>query len=161
MNTYYATLIRAALKIGGGVLVSKGLADEGTTETIIGGLVALFGVIWGMIASKGKGGSVPAGPVLLLLLPALLFTGCANFSTKQIDTSYDDQGKPARTITTQAKAYTFWESKSSLASFKATQTDKTQSASVGSLNQDSQASTNTANMAGQFLGELIRSAAKP
>lgn len=76
------------------------------------------------------------------LLCCWMFTGCAQFSTKQTDTSYED-GKPTRTITTQAKATTIWESKSALANFKASQTDKTQSATVGSLNQDS-GGTNTA-----------------
>jgi hypothetical protein len=62
--------------------------------------------------------------------------GCARFSTKQTDTRYDDKGKPSTSITTKAAAWTFWESKSTLANFKATQTEKSQGASVGSLNQE-------------------------
>ena len=74
---------------------------------------------------------------------ALLTVGCARFTTTQTDASYSDEGKPLRTITTKATSSTLWDSKSALASFKATQTDKTQSATVGSLNQES-SGTNTA-----------------
>lgn len=75
----------------------------------------------------------------------MVLLGCANFTTKQTDTSYDDAGKPLRAITTKASATTFFDSKSSLASFKANQTDKTQSATVGSLTQETSGGTNVAN----------------
>lgn len=68
-------------------------------------------------------------------------TGCSTFSTKQTDiTSYDNTGKPTRTITTTATAKTLFSSKSELTKFKATNTDKTQSTSVGSLAQESTSS---------------------
>ena len=81
-------------------------------------------------------------------------TGCARFSTVQSDTSYDEEGRPLRTITTRAQAWTCGTSKSTLANFKASQTDKTQSAAVGSLSQES-SSTNVANNA-RAVTELIR-----
>lgn len=71
----------------------------------------------------------------LLGVAALLLPGCARFSTKQTDTSYDTNGQPARAVTTKASAWTLLSSKSELANFKANQTDKTQSATVGSLTQ--------------------------
>jgi len=67
----------------------------------------------------------------------ILCQGCARFSTTQTDTSYDEQAKPARTITTKVSATTFFTAKSDLAKFKALQTDKTQSAAVGALGQES------------------------
>lgn len=73
----------------------------------------------------------------LLFLAGLLLTGCARFTTVQEDTSYDPNGKPLRKITTRASAWTAGESKSALSSFKASQTDKTQSATVGGLNLES------------------------
>lgn len=76
-----------------------------------------------------------------LFLGLVLLTGCAQFTTTQTDLSYE-KGQPQRQITTRATARTFFESKSALANFKATQTDKTQSANVGSLNQES-GGTNT------------------
>lgn len=73
--------------------------------------------------------------LVLLGVAALLLPGCARFSTKQTDTSYDTNGQPARAVTTKASAWTLLSSKSELANFKANQTDKTQSATVGSLTQ--------------------------
>ena len=66
-----------------------------------------------------------------------ILTGCASFSTTQTDLSYDENLQQYREITTKVKAHTFGTSKSELAKFKATQTDKTQGASVGSLTQES------------------------
>lgn len=98
-------------------------------------------------------------PLLLLLgFIAIGLSGCASFTTTQTDvSSYDNEGRTTRTITTKATATTLFESKSALANFKASQTDKTQAASVGSLNQESNA-TNTVNDAAVFLGTLIKSA---
>ena len=80
-------------------------------------------------------GSEMIGLLLLAACGALLM-GCSTFTTTQTDFSYEE-GKPVRQITTKAKARTFWDSKSALASFAATQSDKTQSAKVGGLSQES------------------------
>lgn len=82
-------------------------------------------------------------PILVITLGALAFTGCARFSTRQQDYSFGTNGLPMRKIVTRASSYTLFESKSSLANWKATQTDRTQGASVGSLNQEA-GGTNTA-----------------
>jgi len=66
-----------------------------------------------------------------------LTAGCAQFSTSQSDISYDDQGKPARAITTQVTAFTLFDANSALATSKAVNTDKSQSAILGGLNQSS------------------------
>ena len=78
---------------------------------------------------------------LMILMCVMGLTGCAHFTTTQTDVSYEE-GKIVRSITTKATAITFVEAESQLANFKASQTDKTQSATVGSLNQ-SATSTNT------------------
>lgn len=83
---------------------------------------------------------------LLSAVALLALAGCARFSTTQTDLSYDTTGKPQRQVTTKAAAYTLFSAKSSLASWKATQTDKTQGASVGNLAQES----NTTNAAAIF-----------
>lgn len=75
----------------------------------------------------------------MVLAAALLFTGCASFSTTQKDLSFYETGTPQRQITTRATARTFFESKSALSNFKANQTDKTQSANVGQLSQEASA----------------------
>src|SRR5262245_24986774 len=91
----------------------------------------------------------------------LLLTGCARFQTTQQDISdQNEYGQPRRTITTTATATTFWDSSSSLSKFKATQTDKSQSASVGALQQDS-TSTNINGLIEGVVGAAIRAAVKP
>jgi len=93
-----------------------------------------------------------------IIICLIALTGCARFTTIQTDiSSYNEKGQPTRTITTKATATTFIESKSQLANFKASQTDKTQGASVGSLNQDTQV-TNAVSDAALFLGTLIKAA---
>lgn len=77
---------------------------------------------------------------LIVLVAAI--TGCARFSTKQVDVSYDDQGNTIREVTTKASAYTLIQSKSNLTDWKAEQDDGSQGASVGSLSQESSAGTN-------------------
>lgn len=72
----------------------------------------------------------------LVIIPLLVLTSCAHFSTTQTDMSYE-KGLPVRQITTHAAATTLFDAQSQLAKFKATQSDKTQSASVGSLNESS------------------------
>lgn len=77
-----------------------------------------------------------------VIILALALAGCARFHTKQTDQSFTEDGKPLRSITTRAASSTLFTSKSQLANFKAQQTDKTQSATVGSLTQES-SGTNT------------------
>ena len=93
---------------------------------------------------------------IVILICTIALCGCANFTTVQTDESYES-GQLVRKVTTRASACTLIESKSALANFKASQTDKTQGASVGSLSQDSNA-TNSVNDAAVFLGTLIKNA---
>lgn len=91
--------------------------------------------------------TLPVPLIFLLVLPALMLAGCAHFSTKQTDISYDKGSVlPSRSLTTKAASFTFFSSKSDLAKFKALQSDKTQSAAVGSLSQSSDANTNITDM---------------
>ena len=92
---------------------------------------------------------------LLLLIAIVAMTGCARFSTKQTDLSYDPTtGKPLRQITTRAASYTLASANSKLAQWKATQTDKTQGATVGGLEQAS-SGTNVAATLGA-MADLLR-----
>lgn len=65
----------------------------------------------------------------VILLPMLI--SCARFSTVQRDERTDTK----TTVTTKASSWTFFDSKSSLSKWKATQSEKTQGASVGGLEQ--------------------------
>lgn len=93
----------------------------------------------------------------ILAIVVLGLFGCARFHTVQIDLSYDDPSSqnPTRTITTKVTAHTFFSAKSELAQFKALQTDKTQSAAVGVLNQSS-TETNLINALGAGIGTAIK-----
>lgn len=73
---------------------------------------------------------------LSLLCLLLVLSGCARFSTKQVDVSYEYGAQyPTRKITTKASAIAFFESSSKLAQFKAANTDKSQTASISGLDQ--------------------------
>lgn len=74
-----------------------------------------------------------------LAVAVMFFTGygCARFTTTQTDTRENAKTGEKTTIVMKATSTTFFDSKSALTAFKASQTDKTQGASVGSLNQES------------------------
>jgi hypothetical protein len=54
------SILRAILTFGGGLAVSAGYLDNATLATIVGGLMALGGVIWSIIFHAGvnKGDAV-------------------------------------------------------------------------------------------------------
>lgn len=98
--------------------------------------------------------------LLSALVAVALLTGCARFSTKQTDVSYDTAGKPQRAITTKATAYTLFSAKSALTTWKAKQDDQSQGADVGGLTQSS---TNpvTSNIVAAVVEAAIKAATKP
>jgi hypothetical protein len=75
------------------------------------------------------------------VLAVSVMAGCARFKTTQIDERKAPNGE-STTISTHVSASTLWTSRSQLANFKASQTEKSQGASVGSLSQES-SGTNT------------------
>ncbi len=100
----------------------------------------------------------PLKLIVAATLGALLWTGCASFVTIQKDISYDPKtGNKVRSISTEAKAGTFWEAKSELSKFKASQTDKTQSAAVGSLGQEAN-SSNVVSLAESVVRGAVKGA---
>lgn len=81
------TMIRSLLKIGGGAVAAKGLADDSTVEVIGAGLTALVGVLWGLFDRTPPSGGVPVevpiqrtAPLLALAAVALLAPGCVGTS---------------------------------------------------------------------------------
>lgn len=97
--------------------------------------------------------------LFILFLPVVLMFGCARFGTKQTDVSYEN-GKINRSITTKASAFTFFSAKSSLANWKASQTDKTQGATVGGLNQEADAAEKLVPLVQAFIEGAIKGAIK-
>lgn len=45
-------IVRHGLTFIGGILITKGLIDEGTASEIIGGIITLTGTIWSVIAKN-------------------------------------------------------------------------------------------------------------
>lgn len=90
---------------------------------------------------------------IIIALSLITLCGCARFSTTQTDMSYE-QGTPSRQITTKASAYTLFSGKSSLATWKASQTDKTQGASVGGLTQEG----GQTNQLSDFAAAMVKAA---
>lgn len=97
--------------------------------------------------------------LLSLISLAAALTSCARFSTKQTDLSYE-KGKPVRAITTKATGHSFFAAKASLATWKASQTDKTQGATVGNLSLESNATSNLTALVEAAVSAAVR-AAKP
>lgn len=46
MSDVMQSMVRSGLKIGGTYLVTKGLTDDGTAQTITGGVLAIVGLLW-------------------------------------------------------------------------------------------------------------------
>ena len=79
-----------------------------------------------------------------LLLSGCFLSGCARFGTVQTDSRYDEKGNLSTKITTRASSFTFFESQSQLANWKARQSEATQSAEVGSLTQSASGTNSVA-----------------
>ncbi len=90
-------------------------------------------------------------PFLILLLA---LAGCSRLRVHQHETPQGDRD----TITTVT---TFWDSKSELAKFRASTTDKTQSTSIGGLAESSSGSSNTMAIIEAITGAAIKAAVKP
>jgi len=45
-------IVRHILTFGSGIVVAKGLLDEATAQSIIGGVLGLIGIIWSVDSKK-------------------------------------------------------------------------------------------------------------
>ena len=59
MNETYQSILRSVLKVGAGVLVTKGVTDSAGAETIVGSLLGLISVVWGIIAARSATATKP------------------------------------------------------------------------------------------------------
>ena len=89
----------------------------------------------------------------------LLGSGCSSFRTSQSDSRYNEKTGEITTITTKASSFTFFDSKSSLAKWKATQSEKSQGAEVGGLEQET-SGTNTVDLIRALAEGAVMGAAK-
>ncbi len=110
MNPTTQTLLRSVIKIGAGYLASKGVADQSSSEIFVSVLIALIGILWGILhrtgnterlrvgelrvesATAGPGYTpAPPSPVsasprlplpLIILSASLLLTGCVSYTSR-------------------------------------------------------------------------------
>lgn len=98
------TLIRSVLKVGGGALLANGVASETDVEAIIGGVVALIGVVWGIWhrrknAAAGQTASALSVVLLAGLVSGLLFAPVVLTGCKSVEkTTYRVTGVTAATV---------------------------------------------------------------
>lgn len=90
---------------------------------------------------------------LLLLIPVLLI-GCTTFRSQQIERSSD-----GTTRTTDINAITFFDSHSDLSKLRATTTDKSQTTTIGGLDQ-SASGTNVVTLLDAVIGAAVQAGAK-
>lgn len=149
MNPIYQTLLRSVVKLLAGALVAKGLADESTAETVTAGIIAVAGVVWGVLHRKapaasqsGESQAVPIKTIVpaVAAILALSAGGCARFS------SYQEQTRLDGTMVKQRQSVTtFFDGKSEIAKLRASTTDKTQGLTVGGLSEET-SGTNAVNL---------------
>lgn len=94
-----------------------------------------------------------------MAIAMLALAGCSSFSTLQTDTRTNETTGETTTVTTRARSYTFFDSKSSLAKWKAAQTEKSQGAEVGGLTQDS-SGTNVAKLVESIASGVVQGLGK-
>lgn len=46
------SILRSVLKIGGGALVAHGITDDATAQAIMGGVLAVVGLVWAHFTHK-------------------------------------------------------------------------------------------------------------
>ncbi len=73
----------------------------------------------------------------IILLLIALTTGCATFTTRQVDQEYDNHGNVVREMTTVTKARTLFDSDATLANLETTQDERKQDTKVGAYEQKS------------------------
>jgi len=100
---------------------------------------------------------------LSIAVALLAAAGCARFSTTQTDVSYEHpsnttlsplatvSAKPTRKITTRVSTWTFFDGNNALTKFRANQTEKSQSATVGTLSNET-SGTNTVALLNALTG---------
>src|SRR5437899_436396 len=107
MNDITQTLLRSILKIGAGAAIAHGLVSETESETVIAALIALIGVVWGLLHRAPSPASANAvkitnAPILLLLATLALAPGCATAPTTA---AYRAEGVVIQTVDTGMKAW--------------------------------------------------------
>jgi hypothetical protein len=116
-----------------------GLTDGNTgSGMILGAIGVCVREVIDQLKKATSGNLVP--PVTCFICLCFILTGCARFTTVQTDERINEKTGEKTKITTRASSSTFFDSKSNLAKWKATQNEKSQGAEVGGLSQEASGS---------------------
>ena len=160
------TILRAILKIGGGILVTKGYADDSTAEIVTAGLLALYGIIWGIVSARStntprttntppeQGGAPPAALLLIVFLVADLTPGCAINRQSATTTTTGTNGIVTVTLA-KSSVIAFGDVKNAVERTRAT-AGKT--SSVGAQGISEETTSGAAATLGELLGAAIKNA---
>lgn len=96
---------------------------------------------------------------LILLAMGLILPGCSHLYSHQVSVEIGTNGVP-RTVTTDLRTTTFFDSKSELAKYSARQSEKSQSLGIGSLQQEA-SGTNVVEFAERIVKAAIQAAKTP
>lgn len=156
MNTEItAGIIRHILSGVGAYLVSRGFVDNAAMESILGGIMALYAVVWSIGNKTGRGTPMPPGGLAAFLMAtaaAVWLAGCATYHST---VTRPDGSKVETTVRT------FCDSKSQLAKSSCSQGTSTnrQSVALSGLDQESQSTAVTTLI--QSITEGITKGMKP
>lgn len=81
-----ATLLRSILKIGAGILVSKGVINENEVEIGVAVVTGIIGIVWGLFDRRGNKKDLPLPPrglqtpLFILSACLMLLTGCTTLT---------------------------------------------------------------------------------
>ena len=165
-KTTVLAFLRHGLTFAGGALASKGVAESADIESGIGAIVTLVGLAWSIWEKRNRPPgqtNLPPGVSLILLgfglmLGASLVSGCNSFRNMQEDRSVviePDGTRTERNIVSRQSSRGLFDAKATLRGFSVTQTDKSQSTKLGSLDQQSSSTG-----AVQTMRIVVESAAK-
>ena len=158
----FTSLLRSALKIGGAVAVSRGLASDSDAQAVIGGVLALCGIVLSHWHHAGDDTN-PAGPgpalFAILLAAGLVVSGCAHVSSRTTKTTDPKTG--VTTEETKVIAYSLWDSENELSKLRNSTGGTNGSGTyIGALNQAS-TSTNLNQLIGVVVDAAVKAAVKP
>jgi hypothetical protein len=82
---FVLSLVRHALTVAAGALVTKGFADQGQAEALAGGVLAAIAILWSYLAKREDQGPPATGRILGLILcigsACTLLSGCEPWRT--------------------------------------------------------------------------------
>ena len=161
------TILRAILKIGAGILVTKGYTDDSTAECLVAALVAVYSIAWGIVSARcthtttqaknhpPEQGNPPTVALLLIFCAtAGLTPGCAINRQSATTTTTGTNGI---VTVTQAKSsvVAFGDVKNAV---ERTRASAGKTSTVGAQGVNEETTSGAAATLGELIGAAIRNA---